>query len=147
MNLKDKITEEVKDAMRSGNEIKKRTLRMTQAAIKQIEVDKRIELDDEGVMAILQKEIKIRKEAVEESKRAGREDLIAAAEAEIDVLKSFLPEELSSDALRELAVLVIAELNANSMADMGRVIKELMPKVAGRASGADVSAMVRLLLQ
>ncbi|HWS24465.1 MAG TPA: GatB/YqeY domain-containing protein [Anaerolineales bacterium] len=147
MNLKEKITEEVKDAMRSGNEIKKRTLRMTQAAIKQIEVDKRIELDDEGVMAVLQKEIKIRKEAVEESKSAGREDLSAAAEAEIEVLKAFLPEELSPDALRELAGLVIADLKANSMADMGKVIKELMPKVAGRASGADVSAMVRSLLQ
>ena len=147
MNLKEKITEEVKDAMRSGNEIKKRTLRMTQAAIKQIEVDKRIELDDEGVMAVLQKEIKIRKEAAEEAKSAGREDLTAAAEAEIEVLKSFLPEELSPDALRELAGLVIADLKANSMTDMGKVIKELMPKVAGRASGADVSAIVRSLLQ
>jgi len=147
MNLKEKITEEVKDAMRSGNETKKRTLRMTQAAIKQIEVDKRIELDDEGVMVVLQKEIKIRKEAVEESRSAGREDLATAAEAEINVLKAFLPEELSPDALRELAGLVITELKANSMADMGKVIKELMPKVAGRASGADVSAMVRSLLQ
>lgn len=147
MTLKEKIIEEVKNAMRSGDETKKRTLRMTQAAIKQIEVDKRIELDEEAVLVVIQKEVKIRKEAIDEANSAGREDLAKAAQEEIDILKMFLPEELSLEELRELARSVIRDLEATSMTDMGKVIKELMPKVTGRASGSDVSAIVRDLLQ
>lgn len=147
MTLKEQITEAMKNAMRSGDETRKRTLRMTQAAIKQIEVDKRIVLDDDGVMAVLQKEIKIRKEAVEEATNASRSDLAEASKAEILVLKEFLPQELSPEELRALTQEVITDLNATSMADMGKVMKDLTQKVAGRASGGDVSAMVRSLLQ
>lgn len=147
MTLKEQINEAMKDAMRSGDEVKKRTLRMTQAAIKQIEVDKRVVLDDDAVMAVIQKEIKIRKEAVDEAINAGRADLADASNAEIVVLKAFLPIELSSDDLRALVALVIKEIGASGMADMGKVMKEVTPRVAGRASGSDVSAMVRSLLQ
>lgn len=147
MTLKEQITEAMKNAMCSGDETRKRTLRMTQAAIKQIEVDKRIVLDDDGVMAVLQKEIKIRKEAVDEATNARRADLAEASKAEILVLKEFLPQELSPEELRALTQEVITDLNATSMADMGKVMKDLTQKVAGRASGGDVSAMVRSLLQ
>lgn len=147
MTLKSQITEEMKAAMKAGDETKKRTLRMVQAAIKQIEVDKRVELDDAGVLGVLQKEVKIRHEAVDEANNAGRDDLAQASTAEIEVLKTFLPEEISPEELKAIASEAISALNATSMADMGKVIKEVMAKVQGKASGSDVSAMVRSLLQ
>jgi uncharacterized protein YqeY len=123
MDKKTELNNAVKEAMKSGDEVCKRTLRMTLAAIKQVEVDRRISLDDAAVLSILQKEIKLRKEALEEAKKANRADLAAAAQAEIDVL------------------------NAASPADMGKVMKALLPKIAGRAPGDQVSALVRELLQ
>lgn len=146
MNTKTKLNEAVKEAMKSGDETGKRTLRMVLAAIKQAEVDKRIELDEAAVIAILQKEVKTRREALEEAKTASREDLAAAAQAEIDILNTFLPKAMSADELRELARQAIAETGASGPADMGKVMKAMMSKVAGRAPGDQVSAAVRELL-
>jgi uncharacterized protein YqeY len=146
MNTKTKLNEAVKEAMKSGDETGKRTLRMVLAAIKQAEVDKRIELDETAVIAILQKEVKTRREALEEAKTASREDLAAAAQAEIDILNTFLPKAMSADELRELARQAIAETGASGPADMGKVMKAMMSKVAGRAPGDQVSAAVRELL-
>lgn len=146
MNTKTQLNEAMKDAMRSGDEIRKRTVRMVLAAIKQVEVDKRIELDESAVIAILQKEVKTRREALEEAKKAAREDLAAAAQAEIDILNAFLPQAMSADELRELARQAIAETGASGPADMGKVIKAVISKAAGRAPGDQVSAVVRELL-
>lgn len=146
MDTKTKLNEAVKEAMRSGDETRKRTLRMVLAAVKQVEVDKRIELDEAAVIAILQKEVKTRRESLEEAKTASREDLAAAAQAEIDILNTFLPKAMSADELRELARQAIAETGASSPADMGKVMKAMMTKVAGRAPGDQVSAAVRELL-
>jgi uncharacterized protein len=146
MNTKTQLNEAMKDAMRSGDEIRKRTVRMVLAAIKQVEVDKRIELDEAAVIAILQKEVKTRREALEEAKKAAREDLAAAAQAEIDILNVFLPQAMSADELRELARQAIAETGASGPADMGKVIKAVISKAAGRAPGDQVSAVVRELL-
>lgn len=133
----------MKDAMRSGDAVRKTTVRMALAAIKQAEVDKQTTLDDMAVIALLQKEIKNRKEAIEEAKTAGRDDLISDNEAEIAVLKDFLPEAMPEDELREIVNASIAETGAASMADMGKVMKVALEKVAGRAPGSEVSAMVR----
>jgi len=143
MDIKTQLNEAMKDAMRSGDTVRKTTVRMALAAIKQAEVDKRIELDELAVIALLQKEIKNRKEAIEEAKTAGREDLIGDNEAEIAVLEDFLPEAMSTNELREIVSAAIAEAGAASMADMGKVMKIALEKVAGRASGSEVSAMVR----
>ena len=146
MDIKTQLNEAMKEAMRSGDAVRKTTVRMALAAIKQAEVDKRTELDDTAVIALLQKEIKNRKEAIEEAKTAGRDDLIGDNEAEIAVLEVFLPEAMSADELREIVEAAVAEVGATSMADMGKVMKIAMPKVAGRAPGGDVSALVKALL-
>ncbi len=136
----------MKDAMKSGDEIRKRTTRMVLAAIKQVEVDKRIELDDAAVTAILQKEVKNRREALEEAKKAARADLVEANEAEIKILETFLPQAMSADELRALVQAAIAETGAAAPSDMGKVMKVVMPKVAGRAPNDMISAAVKELL-
>jgi uncharacterized protein len=146
MDLKTQLNESMKDAMRSGDTVRKNTTRMALAAIKQVEVDKRTTLDDPAVIALLQKEIKNRKEAIEEAKRAEREDLVQDNQAEIAVLEAFLPAAMSKDELRELVKAAIAETGASAPADMGRVMKVALEKVAGRAPGGEVSATVRELL-
>ena len=137
----------MKDAMKSGDEVRKRTVRMVLAAVKQVEVDKRIELDDMAIMALLQKEIKNRRESLEEAKKANRPDLIEANEAEIKVLEVFLPKAMPADELRALVQAAITETGAAGPADMGKVMKIVMAKVAGRAPNDAVSAAVRELLQ
>lgn len=146
MDIKTQLTESMKDAMKSGDAVRLRTVRMVNAAIKQIEVDKRVPMDDAAVMSLLQKEIKNRREALEEAKKANRADLIADNEAEIKVLEVFLPKAMSADELRALAQAAIAETGAAAPADMGRVMKALMPKVAGRAANDQISAVVKELL-
>jgi uncharacterized protein YqeY len=146
MDIKTQLNEAMKDAMRSGDAVRKTTVRMVLAAIKQAEVDKQTELDDLAVIALIQKEVKNRKEAIEEAKKAERDDLISDNEAEIAVLETFLPESMSPDELREIVTAAIAKVGAASMADMGKVMKAALPKVAGRAPGGEVSAMVKELL-
>ncbi len=146
MTLKEQLNSALKDALRSGDSLRKNTLRMTLAAIKQAEVDNRKAVTEQDVLAMLQKQVKMREETIAEARKAGREDMIAEAEAEIAVLKEFLPEPLDDDALRALAQEVIAETGAASMRDMGKVMGALLPRVAGRASGGQVSAVVRELL-
>jgi uncharacterized protein YqeY len=146
MDLKTQLNESVKDAMRSGDEVRKRTLRMALAAIKQTEVDKRISLDDMAVIAILQKEIKNRREALEEAQKANRPDLVDANEAEIKVLEAFLPRAMPAEELRALVQSAITETGASSPADMGKVMKVVMGRVAGRAPGDKVSSTVKEML-
>lgn len=147
MDTKTKLETALKDAMKAGDEVRKRTIRMALAAIKQAEIDRQTALDEAAVIAILQKEVKLRKEALEEARTANRPDLAAAAEAELAVVGEFLPQGLSEQELRSLAEAAIAETGAASPADMGKVMKVLMARVAGRAPGDQVSALVRQLLQ
>jgi uncharacterized protein YqeY len=147
MSIKTQLNDSLKDAMRSGDEVRKRTVRMALASIKQVEVDKRVELDDAAVMSILQKEVKNRRESLEEARKANRADLIEANEAEIRVLESFLPKAMPAEELRTLVQAAIAETGASSPADMGKVMKAVMPKVAGRAPNDMISAAVREQLQ
>ena len=132
--------------MKSGDEVRKRTLRMVLAAVKQVEVDKRVTLDDMAVIALVQKEIKNRREALEEAHKANRPDLAADNEAEIAILEVFLPKAMPADELKALVQAAIAESGAVSMTDMGKVMKLVMPKVAGRAPNDMISATVRELL-
>ncbi len=146
MDIKTQLTESMKEAMKSGDAVRLRTVRMVNAAIKQVEVDKRTAMDDAGVMSLLQKEIKNRREALEEAKKANRADLVSDNEAEIKVLEAFLPKAMPADELRALVQAAIAETGAAAPADMGKVMKVVIPKVAGRAANDQVSAMVKELL-
>jgi len=147
MDIKTQINESVKDAMKSGDEVRKRTLRMVLAAIKQAEVDKRAEIDEMAVIALMQKEVKSRRESIDEAKKAERTDLIEANEAEIKVLEVFLPKAMPEEELKAIVQAAITEIGASTMADMGKVMKIVMGKVVGRAPNDKISSTVRELLQ
>ena len=147
MNTKQQLQEALKEAMRQRDDLRKRTLRLALAAIKLAEVEHGGELDESAVLSVLQKEIKARRETIEGAQRAGRDDLIADAEAEIAVLQEFLPPPLTPEALEALVREVIAEVGATSPREMGKVMAALMPRLQGRATGKEASQVVRRLLQ
>jgi uncharacterized protein YqeY len=138
---------DLKEAMKAGDDVRKRTIRMVLAAVRQVEIDRQVKLDESAVLAIIQKEIKTRKDAVEEARGANRSDIVVATEPEIVVLQTYLPQAMSEDALKALAEAVIVEVGAVSPADMGKVMKLLLPCLAGRATGDQASTTVRHLLQ
>jgi uncharacterized protein YqeY len=146
MDTKTKLNDSMKEAMKSGDDLRKRTIRMVLAAVKQVEVDKRTDVDEMAVMALIQKEVKTRREALEEAKKANREDLVAANEDEIKVLEEFLPKAMPAEELRALVQAAIVETGAAAPSDMGKVMKAVMPKVAGRAPNDAISAAVKELL-
>jgi uncharacterized protein YqeY len=146
MDIKTQLTESMKDAMKSGDKIRKLTVSMVLAAIKQVEVDKRAAVDDLAIVALIQKEIKNRREAIEEAKKANRPDLIEGNEAEIKILEVFLPQAMPAEELRALVQAAIAETGASAPSDMGKVMKIVMPKVAGRAPNDMISSTVKDLL-
>ena len=147
METKVQLENALKEAMKAGDDVRKRTIRMVLAAIRQNEIDKQIKLDEPATLAIIQKEIKTRRESIEEARNANRPDIVEDTEAEITVLQAYLPKAMSPDDLKALAEAAISEAEATSPADMGKVMKLLMPRVAGRAAGDQVSAIVRQLLQ
>jgi uncharacterized protein len=147
MEIKNEIDKALKNAMRSGDVVVKRTLRMAVASIRMAEMDKGRALADPEVISVLQKEVKSRQESIEEAKRANRTDLAAAAEDEIRILENYLPQQMSREELEVLARLVITETGAASPGDMGKVMKELMPRLQGRATGEQASQVVRQQLQ
>jgi hypothetical protein len=136
----------LKDAMRAGDDVRKRTLRMALSAIKLAEVEKRAALDDAAIVGILRKEIKVRQEAIDEAQRAARPELVAASQAELALLESYLPQGLDHAELERLARQAIAETGAAGPQDMGNVMKVLVPRLEGRADGKQVSSLVRDLL-
>jgi uncharacterized protein YqeY len=143
---KEQLSQTLKDAMRAQDDVRKRTVRMALAAIKNVEIDKQTELDEPAVHAILQKEVKARRETIEGAQQAGRDDLIAEAEAEIAVLEEFLPQALTSEELEVIVSETITAVGATSMREMGAVMQAVMPKVQGRADGKEVNQIVRRLL-
>jgi uncharacterized protein YqeY len=147
MSLKAELQNDVKMAMREGDTLRRDTLRMVLAAIKQEEVDNQLVLDDEGCQRVLAKQAKQRKESIADAQKAGRFDLIEQEEAELAVIEAYLPQMLSQAEIEAAANEVIEEQGANGMQDMGRVMGQLMARLQGRADGAVVSQVVRELLQ
>ena len=143
MSLKGRIQEDVKSAMRAHERERLAALRLVTAAIKQKEVDERIELSDEQVLAVLDKMVKQRRESLEQFQQAGRDDLVAKEQFELDLLQTYLPEPLSEDQLAELIRTTIAELGASSIRDMGPVMNALRGQVQGRADMKAVSQAVK----
>jgi len=146
MSLKEQIKNDIKDAMRAKETAKRDTLRNLQAAIKQIEVDERRELDDTDVEAILMKYAKQREDAKAQFADAGRDDLVAKEEAELAIVKSYLPEPLSDEELEDLLTEIIRETGAESMKDMGRVMGAAKSAVGSRADGGRINQIVKKLL-
>ena len=147
MSVKSQLESALKDAMRAGDDLRKRTLRMALSAIRLAEVDKGAALDDAAALSLLQKEIKVRQESIEDARRANRPDLEQASREEIAVLQDFLPKQLTPEELETLAKDVIAEVGATSIREMGQVMKVLLPRLEGRAPGDQASQVVRRLLQ
>jgi uncharacterized protein len=133
--------------MRAGDNLRKNTLRLALSSIRLAEIDRGSQLDESAVIAILQKEVKSRHESIEDAQRASRPELEEAARAEIEVLQAYLPQALSHEELETQAKQVIAEVGATSPREMGQVMKVLLPRLAGRATGDQVSQVVRKLLQ
>ena len=144
--LKNQITEVLKAAMRAKEMDKLTVIRSLQAAIKQIEVDERIELDDKQVLAVIEKQIKQRKESVKAFLGANRDDLASKEQAEIEVLSQFLPEAMTEEELDSIIAQTITAQEATSMKDMGKVMNSLRPIIAGRADPAQVSAKIKAKL-
>ena len=148
MSLKEKLTADMKEAMKAREEGRQRlgVIRMVRGAIRQQEIDGQKERDDDAVLAVISKEVKQRRDSIEEFKKGGREDLVAQNEAEIAVLMAYLPQQMAEDEIRKLVQDSITATGASSPKEMGKVMKELMPKVNGRADGKRVNQIVRELL-
>lgn len=146
MGLKDKLELTMHEAMRNHDELTRNTMRLVLAAIKQAEVESRAALDDQAILGILQKEVKIRTETIKELENADRIDLVEQAVKESEILNVFLPQQLSDEELSALAKKAIAEVGASSPADMGKVMKVLLPFVKGQAQPDRVSRIVKELL-
>lgn len=147
MVTKAQLESDLKDAMRASDDLRKRTLRMALSAIRFAEVEKGTALDENATLAILQKEVKARQEAISEAQRAKRPDLEEASKAEITVLESYLPKSFAPEELETLARQAISEAGATSLKEMGQVMKVLMPRLQGRATGDQASQIVRRILQ
>lgn len=147
MNLKERLTEDMKTAMKERDKDRLSVIRMARNAIQVVEKDKLQELDEEQVIEVLAKEVKMRKEAIEEFKKGNRQDLVDKNLMEIDVLMEYLPQQLTEEEIAEIVQQAVIDTGAQSIKDMGRVMSAIMPKVKGRADGKLVNQIVKQHLQ
>ena len=148
MAIKEKLIADFKEAMKAHDEIAKNTISFARAAIKQYEVDHREELDDDGIAAILSKQVKMRKDALADFEKAGRIDLIDSYKSEIEILKRYLPEQLSDEKIREIIEGTASELGIEGgMQNMGKLMGPVMAKVKGLADGNHVKQLVQEFLK
>jgi len=146
MSLKDRLLDDMKSAMKNHDKLKLSVIRMARAAIKNMEIERKIELDDNGVIEVLAKEVKQRRDAIPEYEKAGRNDIVETLNAEIKILMDYLPQQLSPEELTNMIRAVIEKVGAQSAKDMDKVMSELMPKVKGRADGKLVNQIVKDML-
>jgi uncharacterized protein YqeY len=146
MSLAERLDEDLREALRSGDERRKIALRMAKAAIHNAEVAAQATLDDAGIVAVLSKQARQYQESIEEFRKGNRADLVAKEEAELAVLKAYLPEPISQAEIEKAAREVIAEVGAIGPGDKGKVMQALMPKLSGKADGRQINAVVTELL-
>jgi hypothetical protein len=147
MNLKDLFMQDLKTAMKEKQELRKLTITMLRAAVKQIEVDQRIELEDAAIIDIIAKQIKQKKAAIEEFAKGGRQDLVDEANAEIDVLMAYMPQQLSREEIIAIVKDIIQSTGASTMKEMGKVVAEAKDATKGQADGKTLSDVVKELLK
>lgn len=143
MSLQEQISAALKDAMRARDEVKMATLRLVLTAIKKREKEARSLLEDQEVISVIITQIKQRREAIEQYQKAGREDLAQREESELQILQGYMPEQVSEEEISNTLDEIIAEVGAASMKDMGTVMKAAMAKLAGKAEGGAINAMVK----
>lgn len=147
MTLKEKLSEDFKEAMKARDEIRKTTVNLIRAAVKQIEVDTRTELDENEVLGVIAKQVKMRKDALPDFEKAGRTDLLETYNKEIDILMAYLPEQMTIEEIQKIAREVMAELGIEGgKQNMGKLMGALMPRVKGKADGGDVRKAIEGLL-
>ncbi len=146
MSMKEQIAQDIKAAMLAKDAQRRDTIRLLQAAIKQKEVDERIELDDAGVVAVVDKLVKQRKDSIDAFQKAARQDLVDQEQAELVILQAYLPARLSVDEVAAEVRAIVAELGASGPGDMGKVMGAVKPKLAGKADMGQVSAAVKAAL-
>lgn len=146
MSLKETLLQDLKVAMKEKDTIRKNTIQLVRAGVLQVEKDNHVELDDEGVLDVVAKELKKRRDSLPEFEKSGRTDLIDNLNKEIEVLLGYLPEQLTEDEIKKIVEETIAETGASSMKDMGKVMGAVSPKVKGRADNRVVSGYVKELL-
>ena len=146
MSLQEQISAALKDAMRARDEAKLTTLRLVLTAIKKREKEARSLLEDQEVISVITSQIKQRRESIEQYRKAGREDLAQTEENELQILQGYMPEQVSEEEISNTLDEIIAEVGAVSMKDMGKVMKAAMAKLAGKAEGGAINAMVKAKL-
>lgn len=146
MTLKEKIADDLKQAMKSGDTVKRNTLRMLISAINNAEIAKRVSLEDGDILGVIANEVKQHRESIESFQQGKRQDLVAKEEAELAILQGYLPEQMTREAIVEEARKVIAALGAQGPGDKGKVMQQLMPGLKGRADGKEINAVVTELL-
>lgn len=147
MSFKERLMADLKASMKNKDKIRKDVITMVRAAIKQREVDERVELGDEDIIELIAKQVKQKKDALKDFEKGGRQDLVELTQKEIDILMEYLPEQLSEDEIDEIVKAAIEEIGASTMKDMGKVMSYVMPKVKGRADGSLVNKIVRQYLK
>ncbi|TFE31670.1 GatB/YqeY domain-containing protein [Cohnella luojiensis] len=147
MNLAERLNEDMKQAMKDGNKFRLQTIRMVRASIKNQEIELRRPLEDNDTLNILSRELKQRRDSLEDFKRGGREDLVSNVTAEIEIISEYLPRQLTEEEVKAIVVQTMQETGASSKADLGKLMGALMPKVKGIADGKLVNAIVQQSLQ
>ena len=143
MSLKEKLAQDLKLSMKEKDTVKKNAVQSIRAAVKQVEIDTRSELDDDGVVEVIAKELKRRKDVLPDYEKSGRDDLLTDLKKEIDIIMGYLPSQLSHDELDEIVKAAVETTGASSMKDMGRIMAEVMPKIKGRADGKAVNEIAK----
>jgi len=143
MSLKDKLMTDLKAAMKDKDTVRKNAVQMVRASVLQVEKDNKITLDDEGVVEVVAKEVKKRKDVLPEYEKSGRQELIDELNKEIEVLMAYLPEQMSEEEIEALVISAIAEAGAESMKDIGKVMAVIMPKTKGKADGKTINQFVK----
>ena len=146
MSLKNKLMEDMKTAMKNKDTIRKNTVTMVRSAVKQREVDERVELSDDDILEIIAKQVKERRMAIEEFKKGSRQDLVDVTESEIEILLEYLPKQLTEEEVESIVKETIEEIGATSIKDIGLIMKSVMPKIKGKADGNMVNKAVRKVL-
>lgn len=147
MSLKEQLLQDMKEAMKEKDTIRKNTVQLVRSGILQIEKDKQIELDDEGILDVIAKELKKRRDSIPDFEKSGRTDLLEGLNKEIEVLLGYLPKQLTEDEIKSIVEEAVAESGASTMKDMGKVMAIISPKVKGRADNKIVSGFVKQMLQ